>query len=297
MFPDLYAILQVRPDASDEEIKTSYRKLAFQFHPDRNPGNSDAEEFFKIINLSYEILGNPAKREWYNNQQQGQQGPFGINKQEGKRDKRKYGNSKQSPLTAQQREALTLRRYSEMVKRFPIVWRIGIPAVLMLWAFQQIFSHWFVNEAEFDVLISVLSWMVFSIATYFFANALYLKMQQLQALKKFRLSPENTSLAVFVVLVVMCPFLVWGLNNYRKSYHLNHYAATTVAHVVDFEPAFSISGERAYSLVYEFDFNGSTIQKKETFRNDLLYKLDDRVLVKFSTYNPRICVFVQKVDY
>ena len=48
-FKDYYAVLGVKPDADDQTIRTAYRKLARQFHPDVNPGDKQAEERFKEI--------------------------------------------------------------------------------------------------------------------------------------------------------------------------------------------------------------------------------------------------------
>ena len=62
---DLYAILGVSRDASQEEIKKAYRKLVRQHHPDANPGDPGAEERFKKINLAYEVLQDPQKRAVY----------------------------------------------------------------------------------------------------------------------------------------------------------------------------------------------------------------------------------------
>ena len=61
-FRDYYEILGVKKDASQEEIKKSYRKLAKKYHPDANPGDNKAEEKFKEINEAYEVLGNEDKR-------------------------------------------------------------------------------------------------------------------------------------------------------------------------------------------------------------------------------------------
>jgi len=60
-----YKILGVSRDATEEEIKRSYRKIAMQYHPDRNPGNKEAEEKFKIASEAYEVLRDPEKREIY----------------------------------------------------------------------------------------------------------------------------------------------------------------------------------------------------------------------------------------
>jgi len=60
-----YEILGVSRDASEEEIKKSYRRIAMQYHPDRNPGNKEAEETFKIASEAYEVLRDPQKRQIY----------------------------------------------------------------------------------------------------------------------------------------------------------------------------------------------------------------------------------------
>jgi molecular chaperone DnaJ len=62
---DYYKILGVSRNASEDEIKKSYRKIAMQSHPDRNPGNKEAEEKFKIASEAYEVLRDPEKREIY----------------------------------------------------------------------------------------------------------------------------------------------------------------------------------------------------------------------------------------
>jgi molecular chaperone DnaJ len=62
---DYYEVLGVSRQASDQEIKSAYRKLALQFHPDRNPGNKHAEESFKEAAEAYSVLSDSQKRAQY----------------------------------------------------------------------------------------------------------------------------------------------------------------------------------------------------------------------------------------
>ena len=62
---DYYEILGIRKNASGEEIKKSYRRLALKYHPDRNPGDKETEERFKEAAEAYEVLRDPENREIY----------------------------------------------------------------------------------------------------------------------------------------------------------------------------------------------------------------------------------------
>src|SRR3954467_12446879 len=75
---DYYEILGLNRDASEEDIKKSYRKLAMKFHPDRNPDSKDAEEKFKEAKEAYEILSEAEKRRAYD-----AYGHAGVNPQMG----------------------------------------------------------------------------------------------------------------------------------------------------------------------------------------------------------------------
>ena len=73
---DYYEVLGVEKTASEDEIKKAYRKIAIKYHPDRNPGDKEAEEKFKEAAEAYDVLHDPKKRQQYD--QFGFEGPMGA---------------------------------------------------------------------------------------------------------------------------------------------------------------------------------------------------------------------------
>ena len=71
---DFYKVLGLDKNATQEQIKSAYRKLAIKYHPDKNPGDKNAEEMFKKISVAYDTLSDPKKRADYDN---GIKSPFG----------------------------------------------------------------------------------------------------------------------------------------------------------------------------------------------------------------------------
>ena len=79
---DYYEVLEVQKNATDEELKKAYRRLAKKYHPDANPDNKEeAEKNFKEVNEAYEVLSDKQKRQMYD--QFGFNGPQGFNGSQG----------------------------------------------------------------------------------------------------------------------------------------------------------------------------------------------------------------------
>lgn len=76
-----YAVLDVALQASQDEIKKAYRKLALQYHPDRNKDDNQAEQKIREVNAAYEILGDPDARKTYDRLRLGHVGPM-VSRQE-----------------------------------------------------------------------------------------------------------------------------------------------------------------------------------------------------------------------
>ena len=76
MAKSYYDVLGVSKTASDEEIKSAYRKLAKKYHPDLNPGDKAVADLFKEVNEAYEVLGDPQKRAAYDKPSSGAAEPI-----------------------------------------------------------------------------------------------------------------------------------------------------------------------------------------------------------------------------
>ena len=72
---DYYEVLGVQKNASEAELKKAYRQMAMKFHPDKNPGNKEAEDKFKEAAEAYDVLSTPEKKQRYD--QFGHQGANG----------------------------------------------------------------------------------------------------------------------------------------------------------------------------------------------------------------------------
>jgi len=84
---DYYGILGLTPEATEDEIRRAYRRLALQWHPDRNAGDRSAEERFKAISEAYAVLIDPAKRRAYDGARAaGATGGFGPSREDLFRD-------------------------------------------------------------------------------------------------------------------------------------------------------------------------------------------------------------------
>ena len=110
---DPYQVLGVSPDASDEEIKKAYRRLAKQYHPDRNPGDQEAARKMQEINAAYEQIKDP---DAYKRSQQsagGNQGGYGYDPFGGAWQQRQYQQAEPDRYMNAARQYIAFGRYAE----------------------------------------------------------------------------------------------------------------------------------------------------------------------------------------
>ena len=112
MMDDPYKVLGVSPNASDEEIKQAYRRLAKQYHPDRNPGDPVAAKKMQEVNAAYEQIKNPEKAR-PNPGSQGGYGPYGYDPFGGAWQRTYQQQSSGDPYLRSAEQYIRFGRYQE----------------------------------------------------------------------------------------------------------------------------------------------------------------------------------------
>lgn len=134
-FTNYYTVLGIKNTATFAEIKTVYRELAKKYHPDRNPGNKAAEDFFKEIQQAYAVLSNPEKRKKYDLKFSYSTSQKNTQTRTRPANSQYNGNAYQY---AQQQEKqkfyqsqTTQNKKTEKTERHPILISIGIAMILL----------------------------------------------------------------------------------------------------------------------------------------------------------------------
>jgi DnaJ domain len=121
-----YEILGIDQSADSKQIKAAYKRLAMEYHPDRNPGNKHAEEVFKVVNEAYHTLSDPLKKSRHD---ASLKPAYSISGEEWiERNKRKYTNEKQYPHRG-------IRKYYRIDKEYYKIQGLAILAFIILAGF------------------------------------------------------------------------------------------------------------------------------------------------------------------
>ncbi len=239
--------------------------MAKEYHPDINPNNSIAEEYFKKINEAYSVLNDPIKRSWYNLLLKGNAVGDTI-------DRRKYGTRKTYTSST---------GFSEEESSTPFWLKQMLPFLSMTWCLLIIFNNWFTSYQGPELAKMVFAFLLFIVSAYFFINNLYNKWRK----NGTSFNPENRSLTYFILLFFLTIPAFFILGYVRKTVQLKWYPALTEATVVDYRQRFD---DYWLSVMYFDEYNLAYTKEFEFKSGITLRKANYKVLVKYSTHEPRI---------
>ncbi len=272
-----YTILRIREEATTDEIKSAYRALAKQYHPDVNPNNIIAEEYFKQVNEAYSVLSDPIKRNWYSLLVKG-------NLVFQPTDPRKYGTRHRYTHAEQPETNKNVERDSST----PFWLKQSVLLLTMLWSLLIIFNNWFTTYEGYEMAIMVFSFLLFIVASYFFINNLYNQWRTIGT----SFNPESRSLTYFLMLFFFTMPAFFAIGCLRKSIHLKYYANITEARIMENQQK---QNEHWVSVIY-FDERNEAYQKDFKFAGlESIAKLKYKILIKYSTREPRIMQFKIKL--
>ncbi len=273
---DLYA------DASI--VKRRYRELALLYHPDKNPNNKVAEEYFKILTQGYNILSEPDKKQeydlmlknFYDNKTSQPSAVRTKTKQEEVREKlrRHAENRRQEVIQEYLKDEDTLSHKNRLI----ISILFFVSGILMC------YNNWFLNYLNFNIIYILIGSFMFGFGAYMIANITYKRRLFNRAMSIQDLNTVYGPVRLFVVLFLITPAVFLGVMKFTMFIHLTYFYDYTI--VKEFE--INTTGAS-----YNYEVNGEEISRiMEGNPNKYLYHKKSELRVKFSRINPNISELV-----
>jgi hypothetical protein len=282
-FYNYYKILGVPINASQDQIKNAYRVLAFKYHPDKNPGNPQAEDIFKVIAQAYDILGDDRKKEAYDLkfvllltaiQQKLKAQP--------KTDRKKYGISNRIFKSKEQEVAEQIAIYEYRIRQFSFAQRAGFHGCIALLGWLLVFKNWFIDIAGFEFGYIFLGMVVFMVSCGNLFAAIFHELNYQYNRNMITYDFEKRTIWFLVATVVLGICLVIPLSEYRFNYHMKHYPVYTIGEIEDLHE---------HSIDYQFNSHEGVIHKRQSINSDAQFEsviASTQIQVVYSSQNPRI---------
>ncbi len=292
---NLYEIMGLPRYASLGEVKAAFRRLAVQFHPDKNPGNAEAEELFKQISAAYDILGDEQKKREYDLRLSGF---FAYQKTEGETEEKKQQKKKEQgeailkrKREKYERESREIREaYMRAQKVMPYKWRYRLVIAGILLSMYIIITNWYsydvLGEREPAFFKMFFGYVVTLVCTVYFLNALFKKWNAQNLDKPFRFEVRNRIALLFLGCVGLIFLFSFNAPQVYKQVQLDVYGKTTIG---------TLSAAMESNIILEYYVDGESISKSY----DIPYKYYGRsinVKVKYSTANPHVCEIIETLD-
>lgn len=286
-----YKILEV-PNFSDiKTIQRGYRLMAKKYHPDVNK-TAQAHDIFVLVSKAYQTLTNNSTKishdlELKNALLWSSEGAY----------KKQINQRKHQGVTPQKRREWAYSAAKKEIldfengnRRFPYSIRIFAGSVFALFALQIIYNNYFVDLNSNELPFMILGYGMFIVSAVSILAHVYTKLRIDLLLKRAKFAYDKFSFALFFAILIIGPSSVWGLNNYRKSYHLQHYPALATAKIVEIT--------KDQNVVFAFTPAGSehVIMKKKQLDEQSIFNTDEAwIIIRYSIADPRIVELVKQV--
>ena len=275
-----YQLMQLEPFADVSLVKKKYRELALLYHPDKNPKNKHAEEYFKVITQGYTILNEPARKQEYDMLL------------------RNYLQNRNSvnPAIAQKRDLRERIRRNREMKRmriiddyvaaeneFPHRYRMWLGILTLVSGILMAYNNWFVNYLRYDIMFVILGFMLFGLGCYLIANNVYRREAFRKALRAKYEAVSGKAVGVFMSSLFGIPFLFLFFTAFISKFQLERYP--------DYTPVRNITVVQD-EVLYSYVVDDVEISRKTGMQKGVDYKHYNLIRVRFSRINPNISELV-----
>lgn len=271
---DFYKLMQIPPYSSIGDVKKRYYELALLYHPDKNPKNKDAEEYFKILTQGYNLLSDSENKKEYDLLLDSY-----YSKKQNKRRDRDHNIQERIKQNRERKRQNIIADYLEAESTFSHKKRMLLAILLAFTGFMICFNHWYVNLLTLDNLFNVFGYIVCNTGFYFIANIIYRKDAYKNAISIDNGSYEKRAVKTFLGLFLGIPVIFYLIVRISAGLQLNY--------AYDYAPMDNIN-KQSDVIYYEF-----TVDKKKILRSsDLELDIDNTVYahyrVRYSKLNPNI---------
>jgi hypothetical protein len=264
-------------------VKRRYRELALLYHPDKNPNNKVAEEYFKILTQGYNILSEPDKKAEYDELlknyyfRQNQK-----NYQRSSVDKQAELKAKLKRHAENQRQRI-IDEYMRAENVLSFQKRYVLSILVFCTGLMICYNNWFLNFLDFKIMYIVVGGFLFGIGAYMIANIVYKRRIFKKAMSIQDIGREAGPVRLFVVLFLITPVFFLLLMQVTKAIHLGYfYDVTVVDRVVEYNEM----------VTYNYYVNGQEISRQAESIPGYDYTNKIGLRVKYSRINPNISELV-----
>lgn len=278
-----YQLMEIEQYADAAVVKRRYRELALLYHPDKNPNNKVAEEYFKVLTQGYNILSEPDKKEEYDY----------LLKQY--YDKRTANEEPSRPVSKQADLREKLRKHAELQRRRIIVEyenteqnlshtkRYRLSVLVFITGILICYNNWFLNYLNFKIMYIVVGSFLFGLGAYMVANIRYKNRIYQAAMAGQDINKVIGPVRLFVVLFLITPVFFLMLMQLTKVVHLNYFYEVTVVDRV---------GHFNDMVTYNYVVDGEEISRQTDAIPYYDYSDKSHLRVKYSRINPNISELV-----
>ncbi|MES2616613.1 MAG: J domain-containing protein [Bacteroidota bacterium] len=280
---DFYKLMQIPLLSPYQDIKKRYYELALLYHPDKNPKNKDAEEYFKILTQGYNILNDPEKKKEYDDllenyySRKNQHFEKGRSRQDIRdRIKRNRERERQNIITD----------YLEAENTFSHKYRMVLSVMVALSGFLICYNHWYVNLIAMDNLYNIAGFIICITGCYFIANNIYRKDAYKSAIQIDNRRFDKRAVKTFLTLFFGLPIIFTLLVSLTAYIQLSYFSDFTVIE--------SINNQNG-KVYYEYTIDHEKILRQTDIEIEINNDVYAHYRVKYSTLNPNISE-LEKID-